>query len=583
MATNIFVNNEGQINAMLKSAKKGNWDVVFDILENKPSLVNCISSDKAWGVLHQAAWMNLFPVVKRLIQIPGCDPAIETRRDYARKHGPGKLHVNYPQIMEYSVTSLRQREDQSPFCYLNDDGGSMYCEIRVYTSGLNGLTNNWTQIKLVINVTNRIREIGIDSRLSDYQLEINAYRQFNSIITFTSSSNNHIVSPSVLTSLPNLVHFYMWRGNFYHFPIFSLFNKQLTLLALYSFGIRSNAPVIRSRFVSQLPNLGYLYLYPNNMLVVTENIFSGLTTLKYLYTENLQLRYPIRTLSPLVRLKRLSIRYAGLSEIDFLKQTPSLYQLTSISFWGNNIHSFNTDVFSDYTQLESLELKTNFIAIINRTNVNKLFNLDFLRLGYNQISTVPEDSFRDMPQLRIVALSDNQITTISSKVFEHLSNIERVYLSNNPFHCDCRLEWMSIVSHKYDIDFEDPSCNTPPEHKGKSVLLPSLYTNCTRELSYQCFNKSVKCPRGSYCQDTLHSYECVCEGEGVVFSTSLNSCIDYEKLIQTTKSLCGEYVLDSNGHSNCTPSTNVVTTHAPTCPVQPVTEADKTPTSLPPI
>ncbi|KAI6653435.1 hypothetical protein LOD99_3654 [Oopsacas minuta] len=115
---------------------------------------------------------------------------------------------------------------------------------------------------------------------------------------------------------------------------------------------------------------------------------------------------------------------------------------------------------------------------------------------------------------------------------------------------------MSIVSQKYDICFGNPSCNTPQEHRGKSVLLPSLYTNCTRELSYQCFNKSVKCPRGSYCQDTLHSYECVCEGKGVGFSTSLNSCIDYEKLIQTTKPLCGEYVLDTNGHSNCILSTN---------------------------
>ncbi|KAI6653439.1 Protein slit isoform X3 [Oopsacas minuta] len=421
-----------------------------------------------------------------------------------------------------------------PFCYLNDDGGSRLCEIYVDTSELNGLTNrNWTKIKLVINVTDRINTIEIRSDLSDYQLEINAYRQFNNISTFQSGYNNHIVSLSVLTSLPNLVHFHMYYGNFYHFPAFSLFNKQLTYLKLNYFGIRSNVKFIRRSFVNELPNLEYLYLYFMNILVATENIFSGLTALTGLNTENLQLTNPIMTLSPLVRLKALSIGYSGLSEIDFLKQTPSLYQLTSIDFSMNNIQLFNSDVFSDYTQLERLDLHSNSITIINRTNVNKLSNLDFLNLGYNQISTVPEDSFRDMPQLIIVILYFNSITTISSKVFEHLSKIEAVYLSNNPFHCDCRLEWMSIVSQKYYIDFHNPSCNTPPEHKGKSVLLPSLYTNCTRELSYQCFSKSVKCPRGSYCQDTLHSYECVCEGKGVVFSRSLNSCIDYEKLIQT--------------------------------------------------
>ena len=90
MATRFQNDDAGQLRAMLISAKRGNWDVVFDILEDKPYLVNCISSGRAWGVLHQAAWMNNFPVVQCLIRIPGCDPTIETRKDSARKHGSGK-------------------------------------------------------------------------------------------------------------------------------------------------------------------------------------------------------------------------------------------------------------------------------------------------------------------------------------------------------------------------------------------------------------------------------------------------------------------------------------------------------------
>ena len=75
---------------MLLSAKLNNWDVVFDILENKPYLINCISSDRAWGVLHQAAWLNLFPIVKRLTKVSGCDPAIKTKQDLLNQSGPGK-------------------------------------------------------------------------------------------------------------------------------------------------------------------------------------------------------------------------------------------------------------------------------------------------------------------------------------------------------------------------------------------------------------------------------------------------------------------------------------------------------------
>ena len=90
MATRMQNDDASQIHAMLLSAKRGEWDVVFDILEDKPYLVNCISSDRAWGVLHQAAWMNSFPVVQYLLRIPGCDPTIKTKQDSAREHGPGK-------------------------------------------------------------------------------------------------------------------------------------------------------------------------------------------------------------------------------------------------------------------------------------------------------------------------------------------------------------------------------------------------------------------------------------------------------------------------------------------------------------
>ena len=90
MASNQYNSDAVHIETMLTSAKMGNWDVVFDILENKSYLVNCVSTDRAWGVLHQAAWMNLFPVVKSLVKIPGCDPAIKTKQDKACKFGPGK-------------------------------------------------------------------------------------------------------------------------------------------------------------------------------------------------------------------------------------------------------------------------------------------------------------------------------------------------------------------------------------------------------------------------------------------------------------------------------------------------------------
>ena len=114
MATNEHLDEKdsGQIEAMLISAKMGNWDVVFDILESKPYLINCISYDRAWGVLHQAAWMNLFPIVEQLTIIPGCDPLIKTKQDRSNEYGPGKtprdLSTNH-----FIKNFLSQAENQS--------------------------------------------------------------------------------------------------------------------------------------------------------------------------------------------------------------------------------------------------------------------------------------------------------------------------------------------------------------------------------------------------------------------------------------------------------------------------------------
>ena len=481
--------------------------------------------------------------------------------------------VNATCWIDCSVESYRPLE---PYCYLNDDGNSYYCGIDVTTSQLNGLTDNsWNRVRLAINVTNTVTQVTIVSRIEDYKLEVNAFRLFPQLTRLDIKFRKCIVLYSTFYLLTNLKHLNLYDVAFHQFPAISLVNPHLTYIWIHYYRVLSGTRELRSHHVSGLSKLKHLSLYPKDRTTVTQRTFSGLTALTSLYINLMRLEpNPVSILSPLRRLKELGISQSELTSIEFLKQTPSLYQLTGLNFWGNIISSFSDELFTDYTELKYLWLHLNRISVINRSNFTQLGSLNVLSLHSNQITTIPPDTFKDMPLLTRVYLYHNPLTTLSSRVFEHLTGIRYIYLSNNRFHCDCALQWMSVVSQEYGIYLYSPRCYTPTEYRGRVATDPALYTNCTRDLSYDCFNRSVKCPRGSFCEDTIDSHLCVCEGEGVAFSSSLNRCVNYERLILASQ---GQFLTDTNGHATFVPHT------APTCPTTPTTVPQSNPLNTCPI
>ena len=467
--------------------------------------------------------------------------------------------VNATCWIDCSVESYRPLE---PYCYLNDDGNSYYCGIDVTTSQLNGLTDNsWNRVRLAINVTNTVTQVTIVSRIEDYKLEVNAFRLFPQLTRLDIKFRKCIVLYSTFYLLTNLKHLNLYDVAFHQFPAISLVNPHLTYIWIHYYRVLSGTRELRSHHVSGLSKLKHLSLYPKDRTTVTQRTFSGLTALTSLYINLMRLEpNPVSILSPLRRLKELGISQSELTSIEFLKQTPSLYQLSHLHFWNNIISSFSGEVFTDYTELKDLGLHSNRISVINRSNFTQLGSLNRLILQTNQITTIPPDTFKDMPLLTRVYLDYNSITTLSSRVFEHLTGIRYIHLSNNRFHCDCTLQWMSVVKQEYGTYLYSPRCQTPTEYRGRVATDPVLYTNCTRDLSYDCFSRSVECPRGSFCEDTIDSHQCVCEGEGVAFSSSLNRCVNYEKLILASQ---GQFLTDTNGHATFVPHTS------PTCPLCP--------------
>ena len=64
---------------MTMAAKYGGWDTVWQILNRKPYLVNCIPEERAWAILHQAVWWKDVIAVKKILAVPGCDSELLTK------------------------------------------------------------------------------------------------------------------------------------------------------------------------------------------------------------------------------------------------------------------------------------------------------------------------------------------------------------------------------------------------------------------------------------------------------------------------------------------------------------------------
>ena len=406
-------------------------------------------------------------------------------------------------------------------------------------------SQSWNKVNLFINVTNSV-SLNVHNRLSNYGLELRAFRNIDQVTRLDIRYNNLIMSHFVLYYLQNLRDIYSYKVAFSHFPPFSINNPKLTYLAIHYYTIISNNPRIGSGLVSGLSNLEYLIISPLNGGRLENNALSGLTAVIRIDLANIVSSDYVNTLSPLVRLKSIYFWDSILSDITFLKQTPALYGLTYISFSNNGISSFPADTFKNYTQLDTLVMVYNPISVINRFHAKSVKSIYLYR---NQITRMAEDAFRDIPMLSHISLINNDITRLSSRTFEHLHQIKYIHLDNNPLHCDFSLKWLHSVGQEHGINIYNPRCSTPVQHNGTSALDSSLYTDYTEDLSYDCFNKTISCPVGSYCQDTRDSYKCVCEGEGVGFSRTLNQCVDYESLI--VNSCCERFLSNSQGHAVC--------------------------------
>ena len=430
-----------------------------------------------------------------------------------------------------------QRGLSQPTCYLRDDGTETSCSKRVERSdeAIRSL-GSFDKLSIFFDFQTRVERLHI-SCSSDIKLELNTFR-FHPQISSLSFYYYATIQTGMFYLLPNLRYLDIHHCTFVYFPYFGHSNRLLTHLTLYGYNIPSTASrILTGPHLNGLSHLKYLYISPRQSMNSTDQSFASLTALTFLIVANFHIPNPITTCSPLVRLSRLSFVRCGLTDISFLAHTPSLYGLTFLNLYDNEITAIPVGVFSNYTQMVTLYLKKNELTYMGSDSFTGLNSLKLLSLSINPIQRISISAFKGLQSLTRVSLSSVSLAYLSSRVFEHLSSLKYMELFRIPLHCDCSLQWVSRVHNNFSLSLSSAMCASPSEYSGRAATDPSLYAECQQELSYQCFNRSTSCSSGSFCQDTLDTYTCVCQQESHLFVRSLNRCVSSEDITNGLQSL----------------------------------------------
>uniref|UniRef100_A0A0N5A313 LRRCT domain-containing protein n=1 Tax=Parastrongyloides trichosuri TaxID=131310 RepID=A0A0N5A313_PARTI len=254
-------------------------------------------------------------------------------------------------------------------------------------------------------------------------------------------------------------------------------NEGLNLPVLKSLSVEANQiKAISQNSFTGIPNLIYLYLGSNQLTYIDENIFKPIFNLKILALSN---NPAIKELAPLT-----------------FKYTPDLIRL-DLSQCG--IRKISDSSFSFTTKLQILLLNGNALTFITNKIFKPLKKIEFIDLKNNQLTAIEEDSFYGLKHLRTLDLSNNKLSYLSANLFQG-SGIEinnqiptNVYLYDNLWTCDSNLEpfrqWLRNHAYiKIESETSKPSkCFNPSSVKGlelrkvSQAMLPPLVSEQTQK------------------------------------------------------------------------------------------------------
>ncbi|CAJ1084233.1 toll-like receptor 13 [Xyrichtys novacula] len=96
----------------------------------------------------------------------------------------------------------------------------------------------------------------------------------------------------------------------------------------------------------------------------------------------------------------------------------------------------------------SLDLNSNSILTINRTELSRLWKLRNLQIESNSLSHIVDRAFEDLVQLTQLLLGSNHLTTLADGMFQGLSKLEDLSVEKNQITCISPLAFQPLASLK---------------------------------------------------------------------------------------------------------------------------------------
>lgn len=148
---------------------------------------------------------------------------------------------------------------------------------------------------------------------------------------------------------------------------------------------------------------------------------------KWLHRTNLESIPPIifKTFPELWDLQ-LSTGLQALQKTNFTNAK----KLSHLSLQKNLIRNLTEGVFSEASNLISIDLSGNRIRVLEDFALKNLDKLEYLNLENNLLTTLTHDALKGAPALLIVNFNDNRLSSIEPGAFD-LQHLKKVVLGNN--------------------------------------------------------------------------------------------------------------------------------------------------------
>ena len=122
-----------------------------------------------------------------------------------------------------------------------------------------------------------------------------------------------------------------------------------------------------------------------------------------------------------------------------------LHNLKNLKLNGNNLTRLELKNFPENSKIEKINLSINAFTALNESTLDKhhlsrLSELQYLNLASNYISEIDENIFEKWTNLEILMLQNNQLTYLAPSTWKNLQNLQILYLNINRL---VRFEWPS--------------------------------------------------------------------------------------------------------------------------------------------